>query len=281
MAEQTIKSIPDLPENIPFVFLGDSQCTAHTLNPAHLKVDRRRRNILVKLHRVFRRIHCTYPSSEIMFVWADGSENPADLNSKSHNNLLEIVNGEFWRHGPPSFTADVFPPPNYKVYARYSKGSFYFTGLGMTELDVHLTNCENSVCRQTDTGPMMAGKLVSHTKRLSPAVLADGMADNDQLMLAVGQDRGPAAASQLAGADSGNAPRSAGPASMQPELSASDQLGQSAVSAAVKKTVQCAQISRKNMAKFANISGFCRAAKNLILCIRTQSHPTLLMLRVW
>jgi len=116
MAEQTIKSIPDLPECIPFVFMGDSQCTAHTLNPAHLQVDRRRRNILVKLHRVFRRIHCTYPSSDILFVWAEASENPADLNSKSHKNLLEIVNGKFWRHGPPSFTADVFPPPSYKVY---------------------------------------------------------------------------------------------------------------------------------------------------------------------
>jgi hypothetical protein len=33
MAEQALKAIPDLPENVPFVFLGDSQCTAHTLNP--------------------------------------------------------------------------------------------------------------------------------------------------------------------------------------------------------------------------------------------------------
>ena len=93
MAEQTIKAIPDLPENIPFVFLGDSQCTAHTLNPSHFQVDRRRRNLLVKLHRVFRRLHCTYKTIEIFFVWTDGGQNPADLNSKSHPNLLEIVNG--------------------------------------------------------------------------------------------------------------------------------------------------------------------------------------------
>ena len=60
MAEQAIKAIPDLPENVPFFFVGDSQCTAHSLNPSHLQTDRRRRNLLVKLHRVFRRIHCTY-----------------------------------------------------------------------------------------------------------------------------------------------------------------------------------------------------------------------------
>ena len=51
---------------------------------------------------------------------------------------------------------------------------------------------------------------------------------------------------------------------MQSELS-TDQLGQSADSAAVKKPVQYAQPSRKLMEKFANISGFCRAAKNLII----------------
>ena len=168
-----------------------------------------------------------------------------------------------------------------KVYARYSKGTFHFTGLGLTELDVHLTNCENSGYMMTNTGPMVAGKLVSHTKRLSPAVLADRMDDNDQLLLAVSQDSGPGPASQLAGAGSGNAPRSAELVPVQPGLNTTDQLGQSAVDAAVKKPVHCAQISRKIMEKFANISGFCRAAKNLIMCIRPQSHPTLLMLRIW
>ena len=278
MAEQTIKSIPDLPEGIPFVHMGDSQCTAHTLNPAHLQVDRRRRNILVKLHRVFRRIHCTYPSSDILFVWAEGSENPADLNSKSHPNLLEIVNGQFWRNGPPSFSAEEFPPPNYKVYARYTKGCFFFDGLGLSETDIHMTNCQNSVCRQTDTGPMTAGKLVSHAKSLSPE-LADGLADSDQLMPAVGQDREPAA-SQLTGADSGDASRSAGPVPMQSGLS-TDQPGQSADSAAVREPVQYAQPSRKIMMRFSNISGFCKAARNLIACIRPQTHRSLLMLRIW
>ena len=35
------------------------------------------------------------------------------------------------------------------------------------------------------------------------------------------------------------------------------------------------------MEKFSNISGFCRAASNLIMCIRSNAHQTLLMLRVW
>ena len=132
-----------------------------------------------------------------MLLRSDGSQNPSDLNSKSHSNLLEILNGDFWRHGPASFTADVFPPPDMKVYARNSQGTFHFSGLGLTELDIHLTNCENSVCMMTNTGPMKAGKLVSHAKRLSSAVLADKTDDNDQLLLAVGQDSGPAGALSL------------------------------------------------------------------------------------
>ena len=128
MAEQTLKAIPDLPENVPFIFLGDSQCTAHTLNPSHLQSDRRRRNILVKLHRVFRRIHCTYKKNEIFCVLCEGIQNPADLNSKSHPNLLKIINGDCWRHGPPAFTADVFPSSGMKVYARYTGGYFFFDG---------------------------------------------------------------------------------------------------------------------------------------------------------
>ena len=100
MAEQAIKAIPDLPEAVPFFFVGDSQCTAHSLNPAHLQNDRRRRNLLVKIHRVFRRIHCTYKKNPILFVWLPGAKNPSDLNSKSHSNLLKVINGDFWRHGP-------------------------------------------------------------------------------------------------------------------------------------------------------------------------------------
>ena len=166
-----------------------------------------------------------------------------------------------------------------KVYARYSKGSFYFSGLGLTELDVLLTNCENSACMQTETGKIVAGKLVSHTQRLSSAELADGISDSSQLMLAVDQSMKPA--NQLSGADSGNAPKSVEPVPGQPGPNVSGQLGQSAVSVAVEKPVQYAQVSRKIREKFSHISGFCRAASNLIMCIRPNAHQTLLMLRVW
>ena len=52
MAEQAIKAIPDLPEAVPFFFAGDSQCTAHSLNPAQLQNDRKRRN-LIKVNVAF------------------------------------------------------------------------------------------------------------------------------------------------------------------------------------------------------------------------------------
>ena len=122
MAEQAIKAIPDLPETVPFFFVGDSQCTAHSLNPSHLQTDRRRRNLLVKLHRVFRRIHCTYKTNQILFVWLPGTKNPADLNSKSHPNLLKIINGDFLRLGPPAFTSETIPTCDMKVYGRYVGG---------------------------------------------------------------------------------------------------------------------------------------------------------------
>ena len=118
MAEQAIKAIPDMPEAVPFFFMGDSQCTAHSLNPAHLQNDRRRRNLLVKIHRVFRRIHCTYKRNPILFVWLPGSKNPSDLNSKSHSNLLKVINGDFWRHGPPDFTSETFPTVDMRIYGR-------------------------------------------------------------------------------------------------------------------------------------------------------------------
>ena len=117
-------------------------------------------------------------------MWCEGIQNPADLNSKSHPNLLKIINGDFWRHGPPAFTADVFPSSDLKIYARYTGGSFFFDGLGLTELDLHLTTCENSSCMQTETGRMVAGKLTSHAQRLGSARLADGITDTNQLMLA-------------------------------------------------------------------------------------------------
>ena len=219
MAEQALKAIPDLPEDVPFVFLGDSQCTAHTLNPSHLQSDRRRRNLLVKLHRVFRRIHCTYKKNEILFVWCQGTQNPADLNSKTHPGLLKIINGDFWRHGPPAFTAEIFPTSDMKIYARYSEGSFFFDGLA--ETDIHLTTCSNSTCMQTESGVMVADKLTLHAQRLGPAGLADKFSDAKQLMLADQTETGTAA--QLHGAHTGDTPGTCKPVQDQPGLGTSGQ----------------------------------------------------------
>ena len=149
-----------------------------------------------------------------MFVWCEGIQNPADLNSKSHPNLLKIINGDFWRHGPPAFTADTFPTSDMKIYARYSGGSFFFDDLGLTETDIHLTTC-----MQTESGGMVAGKLTSHAQRLGSARLADGVSDTKQLMLADQNEIEPAA--QLGGAYSGDAPGTCKPVQDQPGLGTS------------------------------------------------------------
>ena len=274
MAEQSLKAIPDLPEDVPFIFLGDSQCTAHTLNPNHLQTDRRRRNLLVKLHRVFRRIHCTYKKNEILFVWCPGKLNPADLNSKTHPELLKVVNGDFWRHGPPEFSSEIFPTSDMKVYGRYTAGSFFFDGLA--ETDVHLTTCSNSMCMQTESGAMVADKLTLHAQRLSPAGLADKLDDAKQL-LADQIETGTTG--QLHGALNCDALNTREPVQHQAGLETTGQPLQS-VQLLVAKG-EYGQVSRKILEKFACISTYTKAARNLLMCIKKDAHQGLMMLRIW
>ena len=112
-------------------------------------------------------------------MWLPGTKNPADLNSKSHPNLLKFINGDFWRHGPPAFTSETFPTSDMKVYGRYVGASFHFAGLGLTETDIHLTTCKHSTCMNTESGGMVAGKLTSHTQLLGSAGLTDGVFDTN------------------------------------------------------------------------------------------------------
>ena len=228
---------------------------------------------MVKLHRVFRRIHCPYKTNEILFVWLPGTKNPADLNSKSLPNLLKIINGDFWRHGPPAFTSETFPTSDMKVYGRYVGGSFHFDGLGLTDTDIHLTTCKNSTCMNTESGGMVAGKLTSHTQLLGSAGSTDGVFDTNQLMLA-DQNKGEPA-EQL-----GITPDTGKPVQGRPAVGISEEPPQS-VEPVAAKPAHNGQVQRKILQKFATISGYTRSLTNLVLCIKKDAHQVLLMLRIW
>ena len=172
MAEQSLEGLSNLPDDLVIAFLGDSQCTAHTLNPTHVQQDRRRHNLVVKVHRVMRRIHMRYPARKMLFVWGPSELNPADLNSKSHPNLLEVVNGTMWREGPKAFTAGIFPSEEMIVYAYYQNGCFEFRGL--KETDAHLTTCDTC---QVESGLLVADKLVYHTVALAGQMTASRQSD--------------------------------------------------------------------------------------------------------
>ena len=114
---------------IDIAFLGDSQYTANTLNPMHIQTDWKRRNLVVKIHRVMRMIHVKHPQKTMLFIWGPSHVNTSDLNSKSHPKLLQIVNGDLWRHGPKEFYGNTFPSENMLVYGHFKNGTFTFTGL--------------------------------------------------------------------------------------------------------------------------------------------------------
>ena len=44
-----------------------------------------------------------YYKVDLRFVWAQARLNVADLNSKIHGDVVQLTNGEKWRHGPKEF----------------------------------------------------------------------------------------------------------------------------------------------------------------------------------
>ena len=86
--------------------------------------------------------------------------NPADLSSKTHHNLAEVVNGSFYRHGHSSYSG-AFPPEQAILFATMKGGVYKFRGL--TSLGEHTSTC-NFCC--SEFGREVGGILVFHTELL-------------------------------------------------------------------------------------------------------------------
>ena len=81
--------------------MGDSQSSILALG-SHPKsiITRSTRNKVIEQAL---RITAEFPKIVLNFGWLKSNEIPADLNSKIHRNLLDKMNSQFWRHGPPVF----------------------------------------------------------------------------------------------------------------------------------------------------------------------------------
>ena len=94
-----------------------------------------------------------------LLCWGPGHLNPSDLNSKSQPNLLQVLNGSLWRHGPPEFSHQTFPSENIVVFGYFQNGSYQWTGF--KETSQHMINCAR--CMSIETGHIVAGELTHHS----------------------------------------------------------------------------------------------------------------------
>ena len=54
---------------------------------------------MIKILKNHDKILALNPKIKINMFWTPGNNNPSDLNSKSHKNIVNILNGNIWRHG--------------------------------------------------------------------------------------------------------------------------------------------------------------------------------------
>ena len=163
VVEHMLEVIPEKPKReIKVNFLLDSQCTALALNPSLAQKERRRHNAGVWISRNLANIS-VINKAQMNLYWIPGSRNPADLSSKTHPKLASVVNGDFYRHGHPSYQATSFPCDRSVLFATMCAGSFKFRWL--SSLTNHTSQC-NHCCSKF--GREVAGVLVFHTVLLGP-----------------------------------------------------------------------------------------------------------------
>ena len=161
--EFTLSTLPEVPERFLVTQIGDSTCTAYSLNPELIIKDRRKRNLVVRWNRSIHRIAANHKVDQL-FVWSPGAENPSDLHSKAHKNLPDVLNSTFWRHGHSSYHDAVFPSIGSTVYASMANGQLAFYGLpGSTS---HLTTC-HTCSTEFETGKIVATVLLTNNQLLA------------------------------------------------------------------------------------------------------------------
>ena len=169
LAEVVHASLPEAVPGVKCVLITDSKCTSFAHSEGFNHTERRRRNIGVRFQRSIRRLHNENNELPIILCWGRSHTNPADLVSKMHPDVDQILNSNFYRHGSPMYTADDFPA-NFSVYAYLANQQFTF--VGFPNQDQHQANCNFCQTVSLSTGLEGAQRLVA-TAQLnagSPAV---------------------------------------------------------------------------------------------------------------
>ena len=134
-------------------------CNAFTINPELLIKDRRRRNLAVRWHRVIKEISAELGIT-LLLVWSPGVQNPADLNSKVHPNIVQILNCDTWRSGHSSYS-ETFPSKESIIFGTVTDGKLTYTGIEGSA--THATSC--AYCSTTtETGELISSTLVTQAK---------------------------------------------------------------------------------------------------------------------
>ena len=102
----------------------------------------------MRFQRSIRRLHSENNGLPVVLCWGRSQTNPADLVSKVHPDIHEVLNSSFYRHGSPLYLENDFPQ-NFDVYA-YMSGQKWIW-VGFPNQDQHVATCGfcQTVCTQT------------------------------------------------------------------------------------------------------------------------------------
>ena len=146
--ECILESLPEVNSELIATLITDSKCTAYTVNPLLNIKDRRRKNLTVRIDRKIRRIMAAWPALKMIFVWSPTSQIPADLNSKAHSNVAEILNSVKWRKGDKSFYGSQFPSSESQIYMTAENSVVKYEGFPVKQ---HVADCNLCSCAETDS----------------------------------------------------------------------------------------------------------------------------------
>ena len=93
LAEVVHGSLPEPVSGIKCVLITDSCSTTYAHNEGFSHTERRRRNIGVRFQRSIRRLHGENSGLPVILCWGRTHTNPADLVSKMHPDVDQILNG--------------------------------------------------------------------------------------------------------------------------------------------------------------------------------------------
>ena len=131
--------------NFTINFITDSTCSTYLFDPKKIIKDRKKRNVVQKILKNYNKIIGMNSRITINLLWTQGNNNPADLNSKSHKNLVTILNGQKWQNGMKEYASKQPLSSHSKytlVYCQNADGNKY-NPLPTKCIDVACFSCNN------------------------------------------------------------------------------------------------------------------------------------------